>query len=829
MSKRQTYTYQAGRKIALDIPDDQFVARALPERLRDLGFPDAQQVSSASSRVTTRAVDLEAGMSAARHVTPTHHAYYVADSGQEFLITDRILVRFKEPLAPEEVDAFAARYALVQKQAYSDRDYLFQLTDHTGMNPVKLVVKLTEEEPLVAAAEHDLNRRMSPRAVALPVDPSYAQQWHLHTHLANPAFDPRSSSRCEEAWQLLDSFGNAQVVVGVTDDGCKLSHVDFDSPGKFAHWGYFQGERLVVRDDIDASAALMYQSGADHGTSCAGVIAAETDAVLTVGAAPGCRLLPIKWESDQNGLYVADSKMLTVLSFIEDKVDVLSNSWGIVPSSLWSSMVVQRVGELARTGGRNRRGIVFLWAAGNENCPIQHNANLDVPYDRGFSVRPDGSAVWVGVRTARQFQNDLVGIPGVMHVAALASNAQRSHYSNYGPGILICAPTSNGHEYARLTVTGLGVTTTSGVGSGVTAGFGGTSSATPLVAGIAALTLSANPELSAAEVISILKQTASKDLNVQGYPTTPPASFDSDTSWDVSPIAPFDQSDFTDAGDPDGTWSPWFGHGRVDARAAVAEALRRRGLDAQQTLRKASTAGLDIHDFSTLQDKIHFSEKGTITAVKVFIDITHTYVGDLRVTLVAPSGSAVLLHNRSGGNTANIKRNFDATNTAALSALLGQPIEGDWILQVEDLARRDEGRLNGWELELGVAQPNVVELTESPGLPIPEFPAPGIERSLATAEGGSIRDVELSVDITHTYVGDLVVSLVSPAAKKVVLHNRSGGGTDNLIATYKSATNAGLQGLRGDSLQGDWRLTVADLAADDVGKLNAWNLRILRS
>ena len=63
---------------------------------------------------------------------------------------------------------------------------------------------------------------------------------------------------------------------------------------------------------------------------------------------------------------------------------------------------------------------------------------------------------------------------------------------------------------------------------------------------------------------------------MEGYPRTPPASYDKDPSWDVSPIAPFDKGDFIDTGDPDGTWSPWFGHGRVDARAAVEEALRLR-------------------------------------------------------------------------------------------------------------------------------------------------------------------------------------------------------------------------------------------------------------
>jgi subtilisin family serine protease len=575
---QQTYTYRAGERIVLEKRTDQFVVRSLPDELTDIGIMDpAERVSSASSRVTTRATDLEPLMSRSRQLAPTHHAYYETETGQEFLITDRVFVTFKEPLSDEQVDAFAGRYGLIRKATYSDRDFLFQLTDHTGMNPVKLVVTLTEQEPLVKSADHDLNQRMSLEQVALPTDPAYTRQWHLHTRLSTADFDPRSSSRCEAAWQLLDNFGSKDVVVGVTDDGCKLDHPDFNSPGKFATWGYFRGERLIVSADIDADPSEMYKPGANHGTSCAGVIAGEVDALLTVGAAPGCRLLPIQWESSGPAVFISDSKLLILLDFVADKVDILSNSWGKVPINISAPIVVNRITELARTGGRRGRGIVFLWAAGNENCPIQHAASVDVPYTSGWEGRPDGSLVWVGVETARQFRNNRVGIPGLMHVAALASPAQRSHYSNYGTGIMICAPTSNSHRFRRLTVRGLRITTTTGEAGSVTEAFGGTSSATPLVAGIAALTISANPELTAREVVSILTQTASKDLSFEGYPRTPPAIFDPDPTWDVSPIGPFDRGEFRDTGDANGTWSPWFGHGKVDAQEAVAEALRRKG------------------------------------------------------------------------------------------------------------------------------------------------------------------------------------------------------------------------------------------------------------
>jgi subtilisin family serine protease len=184
----------------------------------------------------------------------------------------------------------------------------------------------------------------------------------------------------------------------------------------------------------------MYETGSDHGTACAGVIAAEIDAALTVGAAPGCRLLPIKWESDGGALFISDSKLLTALNYLADKVDVMSNSWGRTPVSTWSTMVTRRVTELARNGGRRGKGIVFLWAAGNENCPVDHVAAEEVPYTPGWDFRSNGSQVWVGVRTTRFFRNNLVDIPGVIHIAAITSLAQRSHYSNYGKGISLCAP-----------------------------------------------------------------------------------------------------------------------------------------------------------------------------------------------------------------------------------------------------------------------------------------------------------------------------------------------------------------------------------------------------
>jgi subtilisin-like proprotein convertase family protein/subtilisin family serine protease len=821
------YTYRDGKRVPLVKRPDQFVVRTSPRAAADAGLRVVEQVSPHSTRVATPPSQLDSSMAEARALAPTHHAYDVAETGTEFLITDRVFVIFRTPPSESGLAEFTARHALVMLQRYSEREFLFQLTDHTGVNPVKLVVKLNEQDPMVERADHDLNLRVSRRQFTLPTDAAYAREWHLHTRFADPAVDLRSSSRCEGAWQALENFGSADVVIGVTDDGCRLDHGDFNAPGKFAGWGYFEGNRLVTDGAPDADPARMYQPGANHGTACAGVVAAEVDAALTVGAASGCRLLPIKWESNGPSLLISDSKLRTALDYLADKVDVISNSWGNSPDMNFSTTVLNRIRELSETGGRRGRGIVFLFAAGNENCPIQHSGTLDIPFTDGWN---DSLTTWIGVQTSRTFDHNLTTIPGVMHVAALASHAQRSHYSNYGTGIGICAPSNNVHEYRRAPVTGLGITAARGTQiTSITDTFGGTSSATPLVAGIAGLVISANPELSALEVISVLKRTAAKDLDLARYPQTPKASFDLDTSWDISPAGPFATGDFQTINSPDGTWSPWFGHGRVDAQAAVAEAVRMRQ-PLQQGLRRASSPGLAIPDNVApgVRDSIAFTEAGRLVRMSVTVDITHTFIGDLVVTLTAPSGRSVILHSRAGGNTANLSRTYTVADTPQLGALAGESLTGQWTLAVSDQAPVDVGRLNRWELEATLAAQTAVELEDAPGVSIPDNDATGVERTLTVTATGPVGAVTVGVDITHTYIGDLEVSLVSPAGTTVKLHQRAGGPADNLLTTYTAATTPALTGLRGQPMQGAWRLRVADRDRVDVGKLNRWILRIER-
>jgi subtilisin-like proprotein convertase family protein len=571
----------------------------------------------------------------------------------------------------------------------------------------------------------------------------------------------------------------------------------------------------------------MYQQGSNHGTECAGVVAAEVDALLTVGAAPGCSLVPIKWESNGPGLLISDSKFRAALDFLADKVDVVSNSWGNSPTMNFSASVIGRVRQLSETGGRRGRGIVFLFAAGNENCPIQHSGSLDIPFTDGWNPT---FTTWIGVETSRVFEHNLTTVPGVMHVAALSSQARRSHYSNHGTGIGICAPSNNVHEYQRVAVAGLGITTAVGTQiTSVTNTFGGTSSATPLVAGIAALVISANPSLTALEVLSVLKRTAAKDLDTTPYQRTPAASFDMDTSWDISPAGPFANAAFQNIASPDGTWSPWFGHGCVNAQAAVAEALRLRA-PSQQEIRRASSPGLSIPDNTAagVQDTIMFTEAGRVGHMSVSLTVSHTFIGDLIIRLKSPSGRVVTLHNRAGGSTVDLSRSYTPADTPQLGLLAGDTLAGAWALSIVDAAPADVGRLVRWELDATLDAQAAVEIEDAPGVSIPDNNATGIERTLNVTATGSIREIAVSVDITHTFIGDLEVSLVSPAGTVVSLHQRAGGQADNIVRTFTATTTPGLATLRGQRMDGLWKLKVADRDRVDTGKLNRWSLRIDR-
>ena len=110
------------------------------------------------------------------------------------------------------------------------------------------------------------------------------------------------------------------------------------------------------------------------------------------------------------------------------------------------------------------------------------------------------------------------------------------------------------------------------------------------------------------------------------------------------------------------------------------------------------------------------------------------------------------------------------------------------------------------------------------GLPIaiPDNNQTGITSSLAVTGNGTVSSLSLSLNINHTFRGDLVVTLIAPDNSTFVVSNRAGGSADNIVINNQAIT-----AFNGKTAAGTWRLRVQDLAAVDVGNLNSWSLNIV--
>lgn len=83
--------------------------------------------------------------------------------------------------------------------------------------------------------------------------------------------------------------------------------------------------------------------------------------------------------------------------------------------------------------------------------------------------------------------------------------------------------------------------------------------------------------------------------------------------------------------------------------------------------------------------------------------------------------------------------------------------------------------------------------------------------------GNAPSNLQVSVDIVHTWSGDLVVDLIAPDGTAYRLRNRTGGSADNINETYTVNASS-------ETANGTWKLRVQDLARYDTGYINGWSL-----
>ncbi|HQK21259.1 MAG TPA: proprotein convertase P-domain-containing protein, partial [Polyangiaceae bacterium] len=223
-----------------------------------------------------------------------------------------------------------------------------------------------------------------------------------------------------------------------------------------------------------------------------------------------------------------------------------------------------------------------------------------------------------------------------------------------------------------------------------------------------------------------------------------------------------------------------------------------------------------------LTSSIVVAKGGTISAMSVAVDITHTYSGDITIKLVREGGGEVVLQDRDGGSEHNIKRVF------GISDFNGQDAVGTWKLVVIDNAKLDTGTLNGWTLSITDCVGNdcasgVKTYSNTESKPIDDGSSTGVFSNIVVDDEGEISAMKVFVDITHPEQIDLTIKLQRVGVPGEAILQEAASADGPYVPRSYNVSN-----FLGQDAKGTWRLVVVDEAAGDSGTLNGWSLEIAR-
>lgn len=674
---------RGGEELALEKVSDRFTVRPAQNiSSKDLSLVNwgnwQRHIPIANLELfTVNPNELEASMAMARNsqnITFASHVYQIKNNPGNFVyLDDQITIQFAPGIDSAKIKTFASSLDLKLDKPVDglNNTFVFTVGKEAVENPIKITNRL-QTLPEVLAAEANIVIQQEPHYQ--PRDPLFSQQWYL-SHKGGNQLALNSHIMVEKAWDL--TRGLRSVVVAVVDDSFDLNHPDFQGSGKIV------APRDLKENDF---LPLSNEQEASHGTACAGIAIAEENGTGIAGVAPGCALMPIRTTG-----YLDDESVEQIFDWaVEKGASVISCSWGASAVYFPLSMRQRAAVTRAATKGRNGKGCVIIFAAGNANRPVsgvvsernwaKNIVSGDTKWLSGFAVHPD-----------------------VITVAASTSLNKKAAYSNWGENISVCAPSNNappgmwfqatGYVYTQPGIAGalpgLGVFTTDQLGAAgydlgnFTNTFGGTSSATPVVAGVAGLILSVNPDLTARQVNNILEETADKII---------------DTEADLQ------------LGRREGTYdekghSQWFGYGKVNAARAVEAAKKLRAIpnvgNRQISAKNINKIAIPDNNRQGVKSAIAFSDASLVKDIQITVNINHDFLGDLEIYLIAPNKQQILLQSRTLGRSNQLQGHFSTATEPALMQLAHQPAAGRWYLWVIDYVPEDIGTLNSWELTLG--------------------------------------------------------------------------------------------------------------------------------
>ena len=528
----------------------------------------------------------------------------------------------------------------------------------------------------------------------------FRHQWHLN-NTGQRAFSANGGLVGEDiGLEPSSDLGGEGVKVAVVDTGLEIAHEDL-SPNVLegGSWDFDGG-------DTDPTP---YDTGGDHGTSVAGLIAMSGDNPLPEGDP----------SDDRGGKGVAPKASLVGYNFLEsqslanqlaalgnssvnpksDDVDVFNLSYGysnfnqISLNSSIATLIDSNV-----FNARGGKGAVYVKSSGNGfdfsgMCRYyRYIAKLPEVSCQNANMDPFNSQPWI--------------------VVTGATNAEgvKSSYSTAGANLWVSAPGGEFGRYQPAMIT----TDLQGCDRGYskspgfnpvnsfennenglnpncnyTSRFNGTSSAAPVLSGVMALMLEANPDLTLRDVKKIIAETS--DQIDSGF---------EDVTVDVGGRThTLERGWMTNRAGY--RFHNWYGFGRVNAGKAVRNAqavtsplamgdLQRCGWIDSGAISKSipDTSAEGTSDAISVNHELDFIE-----TLQISVSVTHNFIGDLGIELTAPSGTRSILL-----NAGNAFRNSLSSMKFSSNAFYGEDSSGDWKLRIVDVADDDTGTLTRWRI-----------------------------------------------------------------------------------------------------------------------------------